>query len=148
MENLNTQQSNWPINEVKSNEESSPKRKRGGKLLGLSVLLVVLVGGWYVFSGSNNWRAVFLSNNQVYFGHFRWLPLTSTITLSDIHYLQAAQPLQQGKTDVREVRVIKLGDEIHGPEDKMVILKDNILFWEDLKEESVIVRRIKELQNQ
>jgi hypothetical protein len=112
------------------------------------IIVVILLAYWgfNIFTGQDSWRAVFLTNNQVYFGHFKWIPFQSTIELTDVYYLQVSQPLQQNSQEAQEVRVIKLGSEIHGPEDMMIIPKDSILFWEDLKPDSAIVRRIKELE--
>jgi len=45
-----------------------------------------------------------------------------------------------------EPGLIKLGNEIHGPADSMIITKDHILFIEQLKDDSKVVRAIKEYQ--
>ncbi len=106
------------------------------------LLLLLLIFSW--IQGQRNWRAVFLTNNQVYFGHFLWTPFTSSITLKDIYYLQVSQPLQQGdsKDKQPEIKIVKFGNEIHGPTDRMVIMKPQILFWEDLKDNSPVVQKI------
>ena len=41
------------------------------------------------------------------------------------------------------VSLVKLGDELHGPADKMEINRDQILFIEDLKPNSQVVMAIK-----
>jgi hypothetical protein len=113
----------------------------------LAILLLFVAGGavWLARRGDGPWRAVFLTNNQVYFGHFLWTPFTSTVTLKDIYYLQASQPLQQGDAtnNLPTMKIVKLGNEIHGPTDKMVIMKKQILFWEDLREDSAVAQKIK-----
>ena len=128
-------------------------------LLIAAILLLFVAGGavWFARRGDGPWRAVFLTNNQVYFGHFLWTPFSSTITLEDIYYLQASPegatsgpaPLQQGDAESKQpaMKIVKFGNEIHGPTDKMVILKDQILFWEDLREDSAVVQKIKETKN-
>jgi len=117
----------------------------------LAILLLFIAGGaaWFARRGDGPWRAVFLTNNQVYFGHFLWTPFSSTVTLKDIYYLQASQPLQQteSKDKPPEMKIVKFGNEIHGPADKMVILKTQILFWEDLREDSPIAQKIKTSKN-
>ncbi len=117
----------------------------------VAILLLFVAGGalWFARRGDGPWRAVFLTNNQVYFGHFLWKPFSSTITLEDIYYLQVSQPLQQGDatSSPPEMKIVKFGNEIHGPTDKMVILKDQILFWEDLRENSAFAQKIKESKN-
>jgi len=132
------------------------KIKSGSKIsfntfLILAILLLFIAGGatWFARRDNGPWRAVFLTNNQVYFGHFLWTPFTSTVTLKDIYYLQVSQPLQSGDAGSLppEMKIIKFGNEIHGPADKMVILKDQILFWENLREDSPIAQKIKASQN-
>ena len=117
----------------------------------LAILLLFIAGGaaWFARRADGPWRAVFLTNNQVYFGHFLWTPFSSTVTLKDIYYLQASQPLQQGDAESKQpaMKIVKLGNEIHGPTDKMVIFKDQILFWEDLREDSAVAQKIKTSKN-
>jgi len=132
------------------------KIKSGSKIsfnifLILAILLLFIAGGatWFARRDNGPWRAVFLTNNQVYFGHFLWTPFSSTVTLKDIYYLQASQPLQQGDAESKQpaMKIVKLGNEIHGPTDKMVIFKDQILFWEDLREDSAVAQKIKTSKN-
>lgn len=117
----------------------------------LAILLLLVAGGtaWLARRADGPWRAVFLTNNQVYFGHFLWTPYSSTVTLKDIYYLQASQPLQQGDSANKPpaMKIVKFGNEIHGPTDKMVIMKKQILFWEDLREDSAVAQKIKESKN-
>src|SRR3989338_4119876 len=81
-------------------------------------------------------------------------------TLEEVYYLQVQQPLQQatGTTTGQVIGVqqpnaqqqlvlIKFGTELHGPEDRMVINRDHILFWEDLKPDSTVVRSITNYKN-
>ena len=93
------------------------------------------------------WQAVFFTNGQVYFGklsiHF------ASDTLTNIYYLQAPQQLQQPagqNTTVPNFNLVKLGDELHGPEDKMVFSRDKVLFWENLKDSSKVVGAIGNLK--
>lgn len=117
----------------------------------LATLLLFMAGGaaWFARRGDGPWRAVFLTNNQVYFGHFLWTPFTSAVTLKDIYYLQVNQPLQQGDAanNSPTMKIVKFGNEIHGPADKMVILKKHIIFWEDLREDSAVAQKITENKN-
>ena len=36
----------------------------------------------------------------------------------------------------------KLGSELHGPEDQMVINRDQVQFWENLKDDGQVVKAI------
>jgi hypothetical protein len=126
--------------------QEQPRRRGRRALIFVCVLAVVAAGIFYVRAGST-WRAVFLTNNQVYFGRFVDVPFWPTVTLKNIYYLQVSQPLQPGEGQGQpELKIVKLGQEIHGPDDMMVIPKSQILFWENLRETSLVVKTIREAQ--
>ncbi len=122
--------------------------------IGLIIVLVLFVAVCAIvgkkiknrLTVNSEYQAVFLTNGQVYFGKLemehRWVELT------DIYYLQATQPLQQGTEPAQpannQIQLVKLGSELHGPKDQMFIERDKILFWENLKDDSKVVQKIKE----
>lgn len=95
-------------------------------------------------------QAVFLNDGQVYFGDIAQIT-TTTLTLEHVFYLQEDQKLQSGETgeagapagDQSNFSLVKLGtSELHLPQDKMVINRDEVMFWENLKVESPVVKAI------
>jgi len=131
-------------------------------LISVVVLIIVLGGGFFLFrnfrSGvvdTGKYQAVFLSNGQVYFGKLKGLN-TAYPTLSDIYYLIIRRPLQSQELEATEAAVpqtpqytlIKLGRELHGPVDKMVINRNHVLFVEDLKEDGRVTQAIRQSQQQ
>ena len=96
---------------------------------------------------NNLYQAVFLTNGQVYFGHLKNAD-TKNPVLTDIYYLQSTPQNPQQSTDQQQqqLSLIKLGKELHGPEDKMVLKGDQILFWENLKDDGKVVQTIKQSQ--
>lgn len=95
---------------------------------------------------SEKYWAVFLTNEQVYFGHLENLD-TDYPKLTDIYYFVLKDPLQgQLQDEERKVEpgLVKLGSEIHGPVDSMIINKDHILFVEQLKDDSKVVKAIEQ----
>lgn len=119
----------------------------------LGVILIFMALWWllgsfgFVSSGDfpvtfrTKWQAVFLANNQVYFGHVQNYN-RKYLRLKDVYYLQVAQPLQQGQESAPNLNLVKLGRELHGPEDSMFIPKDKVLFWENMKPDSQVVKSI------
>lgn len=110
---------------------------------GVLLLLIILKFGTLNFSGYK-YQAVFLTNNQVYFGKLSKLGSDFPI-LQDVFYLQLAQPLQPQDPKAAaqpQVNLVKLGGELHGPEDEMQINQNQILFVENLRADSQIVRAI------
>lgn len=91
------------------------------------------------------WQAVFLSNGQVYFGHLSGLN-SQFSNLKEIYYLQVQKPIQpsDGSTsDQGKLTLVKLGNELHAPQDEMKINRDQVLFVEDLKEDGKVMQAIK-----
>lgn len=99
--------------------------------------------GNYVNTGK--YQAVFINGGQVYFGKVTDLN-SKYINLSDIYYLrvnQQVQPDQQNKpANANDVTLVKLGCELHGPEDSMVINREQVIFWENLKSDGQIAKGI------
>ena len=113
-------------------------------LIFAAVIFVLFCVTFRYIESQTKWRAVFLTNNQVYFGRFLQIPFWPTARLTDIYYLQVSQPLQPQAENqsAPQVKVIKLGGEIHGPESAMQIPVGQILFWEDLRSDSPVVKAI------
>lgn len=90
------------------------------------------------------YQAVFLTNNQVYFGHLSGLG-SSYIKLKDIYYLQVqqtVQPKDASQAAQQQISLAKLGGELHGPEDQMFVARDQVLFWENLKNNGKVAQAI------
>jgi len=136
--------------------------KRARNLLALIiVLIIVLVGGYYLLrsrniisgsivkdSGSNisDYSAVFLTNGQVYFGKI--YSVGDSVDLRNIYYLQVnstSSNLQSGSassTASPDISLVKLGNELHGPNDRMLINRQQVLFTESGKNDSKVVTAI------
>lgn len=99
---------------------------------------------------SGSYQAVFLTNGQVYFGKL-YNESGRYAVLRDIFYLQVTQPpqpLRAGETPPTSINLVKLGAELHGPNDEMRINRDHILFVEDMKSDSRVVQAIKQFKGQ
>ena len=93
---------------------------------------------------AGSYQAVFLNNNQVYFGKLSD-ENNQFVKLTDIYYLQVNQQIQpKGQTAPANpgVNLIKLGGELHGPTDMMKINRDQVLLIEDLRADSNVVKAI------
>lgn len=90
-------------------------------------------------------QAVFLTNGQVYFGKIKSIN-NRYVDLRGIYYLnvnQQVQPNQQGDEDKQNsVSLVKLGCELHGPLDQMIISRDQVTFWENLKDDGQVAKAI------
>ncbi len=90
-------------------------------------------------------QAVFLNGGQVYFGDINDLN-TKYLSMSNIYYLrvnQQVQPNQANTNTANDISLVKLGCELHGPQDKMVINREQIIFWENLKDDGQVAEAVK-----
>ena len=153
------------VNSAQPSQTRQPenRNKHGIKhVLLTSVVALTLLGGGYALGSSlstpgsseigrvdkSKNQAVFMSNDQVYFGKITEITDT-VIVMENIYYLQgnAAQnsPTGQGTATSQQsnVALTKLGDELHGPEDRMQINREQVLFWENLKSDGKVSEAIK-----
>lgn len=95
------------------------------------------------------YQAVFLDNNQIYFGHLHDTYSDYSV-LSDVYYVQLTQELSKKGQPVQEKgRLIRLGDsEPHRPQNEMILNKEHILFWENLRSDSPVVKTIQSMNAQ
>lgn len=117
-------------------------------ILAVSMLMLLYFGGANEskFIDKDKQQAVFLTNGQVYFGTIKTVN-GQFMDLRNIYYLnveQQVQPNQQGDQQQQQgnVRLVKLGCELHGPVDRMIINREQITFWENLKEEGQVSKAI------
>lgn len=98
-------------------------------------------------------QAVFLSNDQVYFGKINVLD-KDYIHMSNVHYLRVSQQVQPGQEGAANTppELVRIGCELHRPTDNMVINRSQVTFWENLKNETDVntisggVKKLAELQ--
>lgn len=99
---------------------------------------------------NSKYQAVFLSNGQVYFGKIASLN-GRYIDLRSIFYLNSQSQTDQASqtsSSSNQFTLVKLGCELHGPYDQMIINHSNITFWENLRDDSQVVKSIKQWQQQ
>ncbi|MDB5178200.1 MAG: hypothetical protein JWN01_143 [Patescibacteria group bacterium] len=142
---------------------AAPKAQAGtsnplSKVLAILLILVSVVTlGWFgnkAYSAmtadgavkAKQYQAVFLTNGQVYFGKASRVD-NSYVKLTDIYYLQVqqqVQPKDQSAGQQPQVSLAKLGGELHGPEDVMYVSRQQVLFWENLKDDGKVAKAIKD----
>ncbi|MCX6728236.1 MAG: hypothetical protein NTV39_00485 [Candidatus Saccharibacteria bacterium] len=126
-------------------------------IVGVVIVLAIAVSAFLFFTQSttassiesDKYQAVFFTNGQVYFGKLHTMN-NDYMKLTDIFYLQAktdtTNPQKTTDQTATGVELIKLGNEIHGPEDEMVISKSQVLFFENLKNDSKVSSTIVQYQ--
>jgi hypothetical protein len=95
---------------------------------------------------SSKLQAVFLTNDQVYFGHITALN-SRFVALSNIYYLQTQNSgTTTTTTTANNVSLVKLGCELHKPYDRMVINRSEVEFWENLQADGQVANAVKQFQ--
>lgn len=137
-----------------------PKRnnKKAFGLVGvaLAVLVVAAVLWNSVFGAGaighinkSGYQAVFLTNGQVFFGK-----LQSTAgdyaKMTKVYYIQGqssenAKATDAGLSNVAEL--VKLENSVHGPKDELLIHKDQIMYFENLKDDGQAAKLIESDSN-
>lgn len=131
-----------------------------GLLFSVTILLVASV--WFLALGdkgtaenkyvdSSKLQAVFLNGGQVYFGDINNLN-SEYLSMSNIYYLRVNQQVQPNQsttsTGSNDVSLVKLGCELHGPTDNMVINREQVIFWENLKDDGQVAKAVAEYKTQ
>ena len=112
--------------------------------------LVAAFGRQYIQRGpgvadqidKNAYQALFLTGGQVFFGHAT--AGDGSIALTDVFYLAAntdtSQPQQVGQ-------LVKRGSELHGPREPMIVELGQVLFIENMRDDSQVVAAIKRFKS-
>lgn len=132
---------------------------QAGKL-GFFILLAILIVGILLavvtfrstreatLVDESKYQAVFLNGGQVYFGKVNTLN-DQYVNMNNVYYLrvnQQVQPDANAQQSSNDISLVKLGCELHGPQDQMVINREQVIFWENLKEDGQVAKAIAEYQ--
>lgn len=142
-------------------------RRRGSKfkkrilvpIVLVVLLLVALAAGFYTRSSGvastidgKRYQAVFFTSGQVYFGKLSTVN-SEYFRLTDVFYVQASNTDEDKSSNPQEsagsdIRLIKLGSEVHAPDDEMIVSKDQVLFFENLKNDGKVADSITKYNEQ
>jgi len=88
-------------------------------------------------------QAVFLQNGQVYFGHIKSIS-QKYIELQNIFYLNnpSSSSANSSANNNNTLSLVKLGCELHGPTDRMVINQEQVTYWENLRTDGNVAKAV------
>lgn len=110
-------------------------------------------------SSKKSWQAVYMTDGKVYYGHVGRLK-EDFVELNDVYYIKVRTTYQEQKKnsapneeksksekDSELVPTVlrtlaKPSVELPGPEDRMIINRDHIFYWQTLRPDSQIVQTI------
>ncbi len=138
-------------------EKPTVKRMKIVKIVIVMSIIIAIIGVFIVWQRSHSstsyiqsdkYQALFLTNNQVYFGKLQRLN-DSSYRLTDVYYVQSdaqsdatSQTAQDTAKQNAPPTLVKLGDELHGPMDEIIIRDEQVLFWENLKTDGKVTTAI------
>ncbi len=91
------------------------------------------------------YQVVYLANNQAYFGKLQnsegeYLVIKSPYTAQDV-----TQPVDEKDKDAEpqtQTTLVKVRDQVAGPQDSIAIRSDQVLFWQNLRSDSKVTTAI------
>lgn len=129
------------------------------KAIGIALVIAALAwfdANFHILSASqenaiarNKLQAVFLTNGQIYFGALSrhgvgyW-------RLDRAHYVQVSKAPAEVSSDKKNdtapqetyTTLMRLSDDVHRPENTLFIPVSNILFWQNLRNDSPVTQAI------
>lgn len=149
-----------PARSAGGSDYSGPRKpSKKGIILTIAALVFVIILGliaWFVFAGqkaqptgidNGRFQAVFLANGQIYFGKLETFS-DSTFKMTKIYYPQTSTDetasAATAQSQNSNIQLIRLGDEVHGPDNEMYLTKDQVLYYENLKSDSKVSQLIKQ----
>lgn len=158
------------VQQYRQDEPELPRASRPPRNLSwikwvVLVIVVAAIGvlGWLFWPQSNSsvaatidsdkYQAVFLSNGQVYFGKLT-IVNNDFMKLTNVFYLERQLTTGTGDTTNEEstdqpttsgdnnFQLLKYSDVLYGSEDAMIISKDDIIRYENLRSDGVVAKAI------
>lgn len=135
-------QKNTQNDELKSNRFNLKKFLTKKRIFSSIVIIVFLWIVLSILSSMSAWKAVFLDDKQVFFGKTINVPFTKFITLRRVHYVDSqGQPTPvAGSLEKPDIVISPLSNMVHGPKDTMKINKSHILYYEELRPDTTLVK--------
>lgn len=140
--------------------QRTPREKKSRKttiaVIVVAAVLLVVVGFFVIRFFSNTtqieadkYQFIKLSNNEEYYGKLAVID-SNTLQLTDIFYIKSQDDSstkddKDKKTtaqDQNNLQLIKLGSEVHGPEDKMIINRSQVMFYINLRPDGKVSQTI------
>lgn len=130
-------------------QKSSSALKNLGWIVVIAAVVIIAISlvrpDGIAIRNQQAYHAVFLDNNQVYFGRLAG-ENDDFVSLTNVYYLRAGSVQQPGQEPSTQIDLVKLGAELHAPRDEMLINKDHILFYEEIREDGGVMQLIREHQ--
>ena len=145
----------------KSRHSKAHRSSKKKFIIPIILVVALLVGAatWFMFGRNttssaidgSKYQAVFFTNGQVYFGKLtdlngEYLRLTNVFYPQEKNAAEDESLQSTSQQNANDIELIKLGNEIHGPSDEMLIAKEQVLFFENLKPDGTVSKTISDFE--
>lgn len=149
-----------PVNSNKA--DFGEKKPKNGMLWTVVIIMLVAILatlGFLAFNqlkstptgiDSSRYQAVFLSNGQIYFGKLESFN-DESFKITKVYYPEVksedstSEEVDGSETDSQNsIKLMRVIDGVHGPDDEMIIIKSQILYYENLKADSQVAKLIEQ----
>lgn len=115
-------------------------------LTALIIALGVVVGGSVLLRrgeqiNKNGYQVVYMSSGQAYFGKLR--NTSGDYLVIDTPYSAQDVKPDSETTAQSSTTLLKVSQQQYGPEDAMSLKSDQVLFWQNLRDDSKVAQAIK-----
>lgn len=128
------------------------------QIIAVLFLVIICLGVYFFFFGKNenqivgneekqgsSWYSVKLMNGEMYYGEIADTT-ADPVVLKKVYYnydqVNPANPDEQKKEESSSLRLVKRGNETHGPDGNMEIVRTQVVYMEPLKEDSKVLKAI------
>lgn len=139
---------------IRKSPSQVPERdnKKFTKQAIIGVVGIVLVLGlvWWFFLrnmgvpsyvDTGKYQVACLQSGECYFGKISSVT-SDTVLIKNVFYVQKSTDATDKTSTDNKLQLIKLGNEVHGPEDMMAINRSQVLYIENLKSDGQVTQTI------
>ena len=119
--------------------------------------MIIFIGNiiyWLFFNGEEvnqpsdnlNWYAVKLINKEVYYGQVYDVSADPVIIKNVYYNYEQINNKGGDASETDNIRLVKRGKETHGPSGIMDIIRSQIIYMEELKDDSKVLKAILEYE--
>jgi len=114
----------------------------------LAIILIGVTVYYLFFKGESepkdqmqNWYAVKLVTGEVYYGQISNIA-ADPVVINNVYYNYDQPAGGEEKSEAGNLRLVKRGQETHGPAGTMNIVRSQVVYMEQLKEDSKVLKAI------
>lgn len=116
----------------------------------LLIIILLIFAAYWIFFRENKtptlklsgWYAIKLVNGETYYGQIQDIAADPVIVKNVYYDYDQAKGVKKDESESGNLRLVKRGNETHGPAGTMDLVRSQVLFMEQLKPESKVLKAI------